>query len=154
MTDPPNSPSVVRIGQLNVRKTSSAHQFAVDEASRQGWDVLVLQEVWPDMERQHRGNYHLASPYIQGDHTCIYVKKDIKVASWHARRHDSDRVTLSLMTRDSGMIHIHNIYNHLGSLALDKFLELLKPAGEHLLLGDFNLHHRSWGGARVRKRCP
>ena len=47
-------------------------------------------------------------------------------------------------------IQIHNIYNpRQTNSSLCVLPELLRTKGEHILLGDFNLHHPFWGGIAV-----
>ena len=48
------------------------------------------------------------------------------------------------------MIHLHNLYNpdpREGSLA-EEIEEIFRqdPQDQHVILGDFDLHHPSWGG--------
>ena len=54
-------------------------------------------------------------------------------------------------------IHIHNIYNPVNSKKVNTSIPILKrklaayPNKEHIILGDFNLHHEVWGGTRASK---
>lgn len=83
--------------------------------------------------------------------TCFFVSKAIAVESWQTTIHSPDLITLSLTTT-TNVIHIHNYYNppsahtstELGTLSI--LPRALAMQGQHILLGDFNLHHPLWGG--------
>ena len=52
-------------------------------------------------------------------------------------------------------IHIHSICNPVNSEEVSTSIPILKrrlaayPNKEHIILGDFNLHHKVWGGPRA-----
>ena len=54
-------------------------------------------------------------------------------------------------------IHIHNLYNPVNTEEVSTSIPILKhrlaahPNEEHIVLGDFNLHHEAWGGPRASK---
>ena len=53
------------------------------------------------------------------------------------------------------MIHLHNLYNlnsREGTIA-EEIQEIFRqhPQGRHIILGDFNLHHPSWGGQEAEQ---
>ena len=48
-------------------------------------------------------------------------------------------------------LFIHNIYNRPGSQTLEQLrCELSKRLGEHVILGDMNAHHPTWGGTGTK----
>ena len=54
-------------------------------------------------------------------------------------------------------VHIHNVYNPVNAEEISTSVPILKkrlaknPHEEHIALGDFNLHHESWGGPEASK---
>lgn len=88
--------------------------------------------------------------------TCFYITKKLATTSWNVEYHNPDFQTLRLKTEDLRVIHVYNIYNPGGSTAKDEgpVIELrqwleIHPQNEHIVAGDFNLHHPAWGGVEV-----
>ncbi|OCK91138.1 uncharacterized protein K441DRAFT_730728, partial [Cenococcum geophilum 1.58] len=80
---------------------------------------------------------------------CFYVNKAIDINKWTPTYYLADAYTIKLEGRER-TIQIHNIYNpRQTNSSLRVLPELLKAEGEHILLGDFNLHHPFWGGVAV-----
>ncbi|KAI0995575.1 hypothetical protein K3495_g12605, partial [Podosphaera aphanis] len=91
--------------------------------------------------------------------TCIYVSRNLDVGKWRMEHvpeeAGSDITSISIQT-NQGKIWVHSVYNppplshsssHLGTL---RWLpQILAPEGQHILVGDFNLHHPRWGGSTV-----
>ena len=84
-----------------------------------------------------------------------YINKRISIDSWTELFHSDDLVTITLrIAGGSRVVNIHNCYNpppaHHGETenrgTLDDLPQALRMPGEHILLGDFNLHHPLWGG--------
>ena len=97
-------------------------------------------------------NYHLVYPPHENTRVCFFVSKVLDQDSWETKEHSADLLTLTLRKHDF-TLHIHNCYNQPPNLASSRELgvlrqlpEALAGEGEHVLLGDFNLHHPSWGG--------
>ena len=86
---------------------------------------------------------------------AVFVNKSLSLNSWHAEYVSRDYVMVSLKIGEEWM-HIHNVYSQPpGSPTVvdyDNPLELVREQldreGEHILLGDFNLHHPRWCGVR------
>lgn len=61
-------------------------------------------------------------------------------------------------SRPDGCIHIHNIYNPVNSEEVSISIPILKrklvahPNEKHIILGDFNLYHKTWGGPSAFKK--
>lgn len=79
---------------------------------------------------------------------CFYVHKSIPTTSWRAIM-DTDEnnglvATLHILTA-SRILTIHNVYDRNNRLNLRALFESLDGTdGDAVLVGDFNLHHRSW----------
>jgi hypothetical protein len=112
--------------------------------------VLAVQEPWrnPQMPTTSRPpNYHLIYPLSKETRVCFYVSKAINQNEWATTEHSPDLVTLTIYL-GGRTLHIHNCYNPLPKLLTSRnlaTLQLLPQAlahpGEHILVGDFNLHH-------------
>jgi exonuclease III len=117
--------------------------------------VLAVQEPWrnPQMPTTSRPpNYDLVYPLSKETRVCFYVSKAINRNEWETTEHSPDLVTLTIHL-GGRTLHIHNCYNPPPKLLTSRnlaTLQLLPQAlshpGEHMLVGDFNLHHPLWGG--------
>lgn len=155
--------NTLNIIQYNVNKSKNRvqHHFlqALDPLKHH---VVALQEPWrhpTENTTVKHPAYHLVFPDGHKGRTCIYVSKHLAVGKWRAEspqvETNGDITSISLQT-DRGKIFINNIYNppplsrssrDLGTL---KYLpKLLSKEGQHILVGDFNLHHPRWGGEIV-----
>lgn len=79
---------------------------------------------------------------------CFYVHKSIPTTSWQAIMHTGDNnglvATLHILTA-SRILTIHNVYDRNNRLNLRALFQSLDDTeGDAVLVGDFNLHHRSW----------
>ncbi len=87
----------------------------------------------------------------------FYVNKRLNISSWNATHHNPDLCHIHLNIPRIGKLHVHNIYNpvassnsHLGQLPKLEQVIASFPSQEHIILGDFNLHHPVWGGIEAR----
>ena len=153
----------LRILQYNVQKSRSKVMIALMQEERtQEYDILVIQEPW----RHHAG----ASAYNpgragftlvdNGGRTCFYINKRIDGNSWYSTWHTEDVGTITMQRRrededaEQVSINVHGVYNpspnghnDVGIRgSLDAIEEALAMRGESVMVGDFNLHHPSWGG--------
>ena len=94
---------------------------------------------------------------------CFFINKRLDPKSWTVTHHSPDAATVHLKVwRDEkeSIINIHNFYNEptpegsgdfyvitqkLGE-TMDNIEKALRLEGEHILTGDFNLHHQAWAG--------
>ncbi|KAF4976901.1 hypothetical protein FDECE_18418, partial [Fusarium decemcellulare] len=87
---------------------------------------------------------------------CFLVHCSIPIHTWYARSHEGNNeelaATLFLDTPDAGRIAIHNVYNHLDTLDIGELISEATSTGDDLLVGDFNLQHPLWSGARPVRR--
>lgn len=91
---------------------------------------------------------------------CFFVNKRLDNTTWQFKSHTRDACSLQIQYEKDdqarGCLHIHNIYNP-GQATEDResvlplVVTLLETnqLDDQIALGDFNLHHRSWGGERV-----
>ena len=94
---------------------------------------------------------------MNSDKTRVYffVNKRTALISITVTYHSTDLNILSLRLIDERIVHIHNLYNFCKRSGEDSVLSLLyrvlneNKEEEHIVLGDFNLHHLKWGGDHV-----
>jgi exonuclease III len=100
--------------------------------------------------------FYLAYPPFEETRVCFYVNKRLHPGKWSVTNHSKDAQTITIEIADPmrRVIQVHNIYNPSppsysstaqGTLAtLRKCLQ--EQANDHIVIGDFNLHHPHWGG--------
>lgn len=132
------------------------------------YDILAIQEPYINKRTDPLTTYSLAlqnrfhillqptprKDYKDRPRVCFYVNKRINPTTWEIRFHDRNLSTLILYTATHGTIHIHNIYNPGVASgeepALTTLREAMTSGTQHIVLGDFNLHHPLWQGTRYR----
>ena len=100
-----------------------------------------------------------AYPWKFWSRACFLVNKELSLSSWSVSYPQPDLATLTLRIENRN-IHIHNIYspspgtpNEINSDSpIYKLPQLLSTSEEHIVTGDFNLHHPWWGGASCLTR--
>ena len=125
------------------------------------YDILAIQEPWRN-PFQHTTNHRLAqffelSYYLHKDtRVCFFINKRLALSSWLVTTYSTDFSILEIWTKDSRIIHVHNVYNPCQTsrngnvlAQIQKFLQETGGNVENILLGDFNLHHPLWGGRGV-----
>jgi len=150
--------------QYNVRKSRDqvmASLLANEKALE--YDIIALQEPWRN--RYQYTTYHpvkdrfdLIYHETASTRVCFYIRCELQ-GSWRYEHHSPDLSTLSIQIQaqedeNRRTIHIHNVYNPTpiqrstqGTvLLLDQVLQQYEGYEEHIVLGDFNLHHPHWGG--------
>ena len=123
----------------------------------QKYDVIAIQEPWCNSNilttfSLHQSGFHLL--YWPRDNTrvCFYINDKINSSSWKVSYSSRDIYSLALLVHTEGktkLIHIHNVYNPSpisysstnSPLTIPEAQYSLESDGEHILLGDFNLHH-------------
>lgn len=129
-------------------------------------DVIAIQEPWrnefTDTTHQPAKATHQLLYPKKTEHrderparVCIFISKKIDPARWThivvSRDYQIVRINSEWRT-----IYIHNIYNEPRGGTITRIREEIERIrigdrdGEHMILGDFNLHHPSWGGAGTR----
>ncbi len=131
--------------------------------------IIAIQEPWinPFSSITHhpiRDRFELLYPEanLTGEpeaaaRVCFFVNKKIAATEWTFTQHSLNLVTLHLKFKASGdletrRINVHNVYNSgpnmniRGTRTLAKLNDALRVNGEHIVVGDFNLHHPLWAG--------
>lgn len=120
------------------------------------FDIIAIQEPWRNSLNGATYNpgdsgFHLVDSREKESRVCCFINKRISINSWSEHFYLMDLVTITLrIAYGSRVIHIYNCYNppsqhseteNLGTLSI--LPQALAMPGEHILLGDFNLHHPS-----------
>ncbi len=148
--------------QYNTRKSREQVMMSLfDNLQTLLFDVIAIQEPWQNSEfltvyHPHKDQFHLA--YLDNALTwvCFYISKRIAQAEWYVTNHSPDLCTLHLQIYPDRTIQIHNIYNPTPTNShprrcipnLEKALAAQRD-GEHVVVGDLNLHHPAWGGIHI-----
>ena len=155
----------LRIIQYNCRKQKPIMVELLNHNRIRDIDILAIQEPWQrsDINLTHNADkeaFHLIYPNSDSTRVCFFLNKRIALSSWYCTDHSPDLSTLHIKSIDHGTIHIHNIYNPQKDLGAEETMPVtmdllnkainIHPDDEHIALGDFNLHHQSWGGEHVR----
>ena len=122
-------------------------------------DIIALQESWRNTRDQttyypRKYAFHLIYLESNKAQVCFFINKKIEQLSWTYTVHLPDVITLHIKLPDRH-IHIHNIYNPVNVEEISTSIPVLEqslvanPHKEHIALGDFNLHHESWGGPKA-----
>ena len=126
----------------------------------QDYDILAIQEPWRSTHKNttHRfrgSGFDLAYMDHKDTRVCFFVNNRIARSDWNAHFPSPDLCTLSLKTR-GGDIQVHNVYNpspfSLRTRAvgtLETLRQQLQMPGQHIVIGDFNLHYPWWGGPSI-----
>lgn len=147
----------LKVLQYNVHKslTNVMTHLLRDPATHE-FDIIAVQEPWRNPFRAGTHNpsadkFHLV--YAPGDdvtqNVCMFVSTRIDKATWSPEFHSPNCMTLHLTGANGKLTHVHNIYNP--PPKLDQLQPLAEAIGEyegdeHLVIGDFNLHHPLWTG--------
>ncbi|KAF5004651.1 hypothetical protein FDECE_8864 [Fusarium decemcellulare] len=90
--------------------------------------------------------------------TCWYIRKDIPRSAWEvedvATGPNKGLVSTLKLKLPSGLLSIHNVYNHLDRIDIDDLMAHVGSRGNRMLVGDFNFHHPDWSGPRRGQRTP
>lgn len=155
--------TTLRILQYNVNHGKDAtlvpllHDTSVNE-----FDILAIQEPWrnPLVTTGYNpsgSQFYLAYPPKELTRVCFYINKKIHLNSWTVKHHNEDAQTVTLnyeRDKQEEKIQIHNIYNPSPTSYSSRepgTLEILRScveevSTEHIVVGDFNLHHPLWNG--------
>ena len=91
--------------------------------------------------------------YKNSPHTrvCFYVNNRIATHSWSVQLPTPDLITMIIETK-RGPVNVHNVYNpsprsyrSTEAGTLEALRQQLRLEGQHVVVGDFNLHHPWWG---------
>ncbi len=148
--------------QYNTRKSKEQVMMPLfDDPQILLFDVIAIQEPWRNSKfltiyHPHKDQFHLA--YLDNALTrvCFYIIKQFAQAEWYVTNHSLDLYTFHLQIYPDQIIKIHNIYNPAPNNShprgcipnLEKALAAQRD-GEHVVVGDLNLHHPAWGGIHI-----
>lgn len=148
--------NIFAIIQYNMHNSGSTQSSFLRELDPHQHHVIAVQE--PNVIGQGKTRtdprYHLVFPTSLPARTCMYVSKEIPTSKWKVDEKSGFFTTLTLELGER-TVHIHNCYNQPNSTSsrdlgtLIHLQQALEREGEHVLLGDFNLHHPRWGGGAV-----
>jgi hypothetical protein len=154
-----NTIQTLNITRLNMNKSRNrAMTFMFKSLNPERHHILAVQEPWRNLQMPTTSrppNYHLIYLVSKETRVCFYVSKAIGHKKWETTEHSPGLVTLTIHL-DGRTLHIHSCYNpppkpltsrNLATLQL--LPQALDHPGEHLLIGDFNLHHPLWGGTML-----
>jgi hypothetical protein len=150
----------LKLLQYNVQKSKDKVMVPLfEDPAVADFDIVAIQEPWrnpytPTTYNRRQGNFHLVFP-PEGGRACIFINKRLHLDSWKASVHSPDLCSVSLKLGDQDLT-IYSAYSQPpGNTSNTNFnspipllTELLHNPGEHILLGDFNLHHPWWSGAQ------
>ena len=123
-------------------------------------DILAIQEPWFNTTNKSTYNpshskFHLVHQGKEGTRVCMYVNKRIDIDSWDEVFSGNDYCSIKIRlkktedTEEKIEVWVHNVYNPSPTSYKTKdspstipvISEVLQRPGEHILVGDFNLHH-------------
>jgi exonuclease III len=143
--------------QYNVNHSSNKIQTPfLQQLNPKEHNIIAIQEPWINPQSKRTVNlpgYHTVLPDAPAPRVAFYISREISTLSWNLIKQTSDLITIQLQ-RSSQNTQIHNCYNPSGPIShhnqgtLPQVQEALQAGEgcEHILLGDFNLHHPMWGG--------
>jgi hypothetical protein len=123
------------------------------------YDLIALQEPWqnPYCNRTYcpSASGFLPAYDDRKRRSCFLINRRLDPTLWSVEYPSPDLAVLCLQAEDR-TVWIYNIYSPPpGSYSIDQYdtpisilPDLLSRDGDHLLLGDFNLHHPMWCGPR------
>jgi retrotransposon-encoded endonuclease len=152
----------LRILQYNVQKSKDGALAQLIGGPYEPYDIIAIQEPYlnPYIDTTYCPRscpYLLFFPKGGRARTCLYINKKIPLSQWCAGGAPDYSWVQIETTR--GLVTIHNIYSeNPGSYRtrqwntpIPEALTALQDPGQHLIVGDFNLHHPLWGGPEVRR---
>ena len=159
----PKKPETFTILQYNLRKSfdSLKELFEKEIKEIKEIDVIAIQEPPKRVTNSDRNlnpssdYFHLVIEETDCPRTSIYINKEIALSSWYTSHLSGNRISTRLSMKGERDIEIHNIYNPVAEENNSVIPDLMQairrnPDGEHIALGDYNLHHPSWGGEEAR----
>jgi hypothetical protein len=151
--------------QYNVQKSKNITMAPLlADPEVQKYHILAIQEPWknPTIHTSYNPSssaFHLVYRPEENTRVAFYINKELEAESWTAETPTPDLCILTLTIRyghSLRKIQIINIYNPSPTSynsynspstlpALHDYLSQHQDI-EHIVLGDFNLHHPFWGG--------
>ena len=141
--------------QYNVNKSRKKVLIGLFQDPKiQEIDFLAIQEPWRNRTTNKGYNtqntFYLIEEETLNTRVATYINKNIPVEDWSVVFKSEDLLTI-LVQLGPRKVYIHNIYlppsEHSSletPIVLRKLQTLLELEGDHITLGDFNLHHPLW----------
>lgn len=160
-----NSKSTLSILQYNTWKSKDGVMLSLPRDERiMGFDILAIQELWRNAHHNttHHPHKHLFDlVYLDNAETrvCVFINRKIPKARWTAIHHSPDLTIITITTSpgtEENTLYIHNFYNPTTDTG-ESNIPLLQgvlaaiPGQNHILVGNFNLHHPLWGGESAQR---
>ncbi|KAI0996865.1 hypothetical protein K3495_g11318 [Podosphaera aphanis] len=143
------------IFQVNVGKSGSAHDAALQLAFQSGADLILIQEPWIFSDYSRRTtkthpSFLTFAPlpdWSDCPQVMAYTRKGKGLSPFQPSTHSRDLIRVCIYRRERRMIDCCNIYNApIGSCRPGEGPQQLFALAERpdILAGDFNLHHSAW----------
>jgi exonuclease III len=159
-------PKTLKILQYNVQHSMTVTKPLLERRGTQEFDIIMIQEPWINTQIATSvaggKGFTLVHPpsHWHWPRVNAYVSKRIDPSGWNTTFYGRDLLTITLKTGE-GKINIHNIYNP-GQGSRDEQIhgtlptlqQALQSEGEHIVVGDFNLHHPQWNNNLRRAPQP
>ena len=152
--------SRLRILQYNVQKSKNKVIVPLLDGPQEPYNIIAVQEPWlnPLVATTYCPRdclYNLVFSKEGRARTCLYINKDIPLDQWQAGC-EPDYSWVKLET-ELGPITVYNIYSETPetyrtiawNTPIPRMLNAIQEQGNHIIVGDFNLHHPYWGGRAV-----
>ena len=146
-----------QILQYNVQKSNKVMAPLLADSRVSSYDLIALQEPWKD-KHCNRTYCPRASGFVpaydnQQRRSCFLINRRLDPTTWSIEYPSSDLTVFCLWAEDR-TIWVYNTYSPPpGSYSIEQYdspipllAGLLSRDGDHILLGDFNLHHPMWCG--------
>lgn len=155
--------ATLSIRQYNVRKSKNKVMASLLQDKKIiHYDILAIQKPWrnPFMNITHNPipqHFELAYKDNRKMQVCFFINKHLPNSCWTVFHHSPNAASLEVKEQGSERILcIHNIYNPILTIeptnsAIPTLQTMLQrqQEREHIVVGDFNLHHPHWGGRNI-----
>ena len=154
----------LRVVQYNVHKRKDVMALLLRDPGAREIDIIAIQEPW--LNKHAPATYCPSScPFVpvfseKSKRSCLLINKRLDINQWEARVTSKDLCSVRLQCENK-TIWVHSIYSQPpGSYSkracdydnpLEHLATFLEEEGafHHLIVGDLNLHHPVWSGARI-----
>ena len=150
----------LKILQYNVNKSrDKVLAGLLEDPRRHDFDIIAVQEPWRNPYDSsaycpRASGFYLVDIKNTASRISFYVNRRISADIWSETFHSPDLGTVTLRLEDGELVNIHNVYipppesHAVIDLESQAWIEqALGMPGNHVMIGDFNLHHPLWGGS-------
>jgi hypothetical protein len=148
----------IQVAQYNVHKRKDTMLLLSADSHSADLDIIAIQEPAqnPSMIATYCDSKSPFRPLYSKDRhsrVCIFINKRLPIASWKVEFPGPDIITLTLTSANRNII-LTNVYSQPSApntintdSPIYQLPDILSRDGDHILLGDFNLHHQAWSGS-------